>query len=68
VNGKKFVLHFQSTGSGLIGARKGKLDAFALAGKHRVWHRAEASMEKEVIGSYRSSRSKSLWQPVTLGL
>jgi len=31
----------------LIGARKGKLDAFALAGKHRVWHWAEASMEKE---------------------
>ena len=30
-------------------ARKGKLDAFALAGKDRVWHWADAKIEKDSI-------------------
>lgn len=47
--GNEFVLRFTSIGSGLMGARKGKLDAFAIAGKDRVWHWAEATIEKDSI-------------------
>ncbi len=51
----KIVVRFNSIGSGLVPARKGKLDAFAIAGKDRVWHWAEAKIEKDsiVLSSYR---------------
>jgi sialate O-acetylesterase len=45
----KIVLHFESAGTGLVPARKGKLDAFAIAGKDRSWHWAEAKIEKDLI-------------------
>jgi sialate O-acetylesterase len=45
----KIILRFDSVGSGLMPARKGKLDAFALAGKNKVWHWAEARIEKDSI-------------------
>ena len=44
VSGPTLVLQFGSTGSGLMPARKGKLDAFALAGEDQVWHWAEATI------------------------
>lgn len=49
VKGGKIILRFDSVGSGLVPARKGKLDAFALAGKDKVWHWAEANIEKGSI-------------------
>jgi sialate O-acetylesterase len=45
----KIILRFKSIGSGLVPARKGKLDAFAIAGKDKVWHWADAKMEKDLI-------------------
>jgi sialate O-acetylesterase len=45
----KIILRFDSVGSGLVSARKGKLDAFALAGKDQVWHWADAKIEKDSI-------------------
>ena len=45
----KIILRFKSVGSGLVPARKGKLDAFALAGKDKVWHWADAKIEKDSI-------------------
>ena len=45
----KIILRFDSVGSGLMPARKGKLDAFALAGKNKVWHWADAKIEKDSI-------------------
>ena len=49
IEGKKLVLRFTSSGSGLMAARKGKLDSFAIAGKDRVWHWAEAKIEQDSI-------------------
>jgi sialate O-acetylesterase len=49
VKGGKIILRFDSAGSGLMPARKGKLDAFALAGKNKVWHWADAKIEKDSI-------------------
>ena len=49
VKGGKIILRFDSVGSGLVPARKGKLDTFALAGKDKVWHWAEANIEKGSI-------------------
>ncbi len=49
VKGGKIILRFDSVGSGLVPARKGKLDAFAVAGKDKVWHWAEANIEKGSI-------------------
>ena len=47
--GGKIILSFDSVGSGLMPARKGKLDAFALAGENREWHWADAKIEKDSI-------------------
>ncbi len=47
--GGKIILSFDSVGSGLMPARKGKLDAFALAGENREWHWANAKIEKGSI-------------------
>ena len=44
VRGPTLLLRFDSVGSGLMPARKGKLDAFALAGKDQVWHWADAKI------------------------
>lgn len=45
VDGGRIILQFQSIGSGLMPARPGKLDAFAIAGKNRQWHWAEAMID-----------------------
>jgi len=45
----KIILRFNSVGSGLAPARKGKLDAFVIAGKDRTWHLAGATIDKDLI-------------------
>ena len=42
----KVVLKFNSIGSGLMTARAGKLDSFAIAGEDRHWHWADAEITK----------------------
>ena len=49
VKGHQVVLEFDCTGSGLMAARRGKLDAFAVAGKDRRWHWAEAKIEGNTV-------------------
>lgn len=45
VRGGQITLDFDSTGSGLMTARPESLDAFAIAGKDRKWHWAEARID-----------------------
>ncbi len=45
----KVVLEFDSIGSGLMTGRAGKLDAFAVAGKDRQWHWADADITGESV-------------------
>ena len=49
VKGNAITLIFGSTGSGLVPARPGKLDAFALAGKNKQWHWANATIEGNTV-------------------
>ena len=48
-DGAKVVLRFESIGSGLMAGRKGKIDSFAIAGKDRVWHWADARIDKDSV-------------------
>ena len=45
IEGKEIRLNFSSTGSGLTGSREEPLDSFAVAGKDREWHWANAKIE-----------------------
>ncbi len=45
----RIVLQFDSVGSGLMPARRGNLDAFAISGKDRVWHWADAAIKGNTI-------------------
>ena len=49
VEGKKMLLNFTSSGSGLTGGREGPLNAFALAGKDQVWHWAKAKIKENAV-------------------
>ncbi len=49
VQGDRIILEFESTGSGLMAARKGKLDAFAIAGSDQVWHWADARLDGDSV-------------------
>lgn len=49
IEGGKVVLEFGSAGSGLMAARPGKLDAFAIAGKDRQWHWADADIKGDTV-------------------
>jgi len=49
IKGNKIILEFDSIGSGLVPARPGKLDAFAIAGKDRKWHWADAEIEGNTV-------------------
>jgi len=42
-------LEFDSVGGGLIPAKPGDLNAFAIAGRDRVWHWARARIENEHV-------------------
>jgi sialate O-acetylesterase len=48
-DGAKVVLRFESIGSGLMAGRKGKIDSFAIAGKDRVWHWADARIDQDSV-------------------
>jgi sialate O-acetylesterase len=60
VSGPTLELRFDSVGSGLMPARKGKLDAFALAGKDQVWHWADA----KIVGQGVELSSSKVKNPV----
>jgi len=46
IRGDKIILEFESVGSGLMTAKPGQLDAFAISGADRVWHWTDA----EIVG------------------
>lgn len=48
-DGSKVVLRFESIGSGLVAGRKGKINSFAIAGKDRVWHWADAQIDQDSV-------------------
>ena len=45
----KVVIRFKSIGSGLMAGGKGKIDSFAIAGVDRVWHWADAKIDKDSV-------------------
>jgi sialate O-acetylesterase len=45
----KIDLKFDSVGSGLIAARPGEVDAFAVAGDDRQWHWADARINGDAV-------------------
>jgi len=49
VQGERIILEFDSTGSGMVPAKPGKLDAFAIAGADRVWHWADAEIKANTV-------------------
>ena len=56
------ILEFDSVGSGLVSARAGALDAFAIAGNDRKWHWAKAEIKGDNIVVY----SKDVTQPLAV--
>ena len=46
---ESIVLEFDSVGSGLTAARSRQLDAFAIAGKDRTWHWADAEINGHTV-------------------
>lgn len=62
VRGDKIILQFDSVGSGLMTARPGRLDAFAIAGADRVWHWADA----EIVGDTVVLSSSEVQEPVAV--
>jgi sialate O-acetylesterase len=49
VEGNSIVLDFDSIGGGMISAKAGKLDAFAIAGEDKIWHWADAEIKSNTI-------------------
>ena len=49
IKGNKAILEFDSVGSGLVSARAGALDAFAIAGNDGKWHWAKAEIKGDNI-------------------
>ncbi|MDG1895654.1 MAG: sialate O-acetylesterase [Fuerstiella sp.] len=47
--GSNIVLKFDSVGSGLVSARSGKLNSFAIAGRDMQWHWADAVIEGNTV-------------------
>ena len=61
-DGSKVVLRFESIGSGLVAGRKGKINSFAIAGKDRVWHWADAQIDQDSV----NLSSPKVKQPVAV--
>jgi len=62
IKGNQIIVEFDSIGSGLMSARPGNLNAFAIAGKDRNWHWGQAMIkEHRVIVS-----SPQVSQPVAV--
>jgi sialate O-acetylesterase len=49
VDGNQITLRFDSIGSGLMSAKPGILDSFAIAGADQKWHWADATINGETI-------------------
>lgn len=49
IQGNKIVLQFDSVGGGMMPARRGKLDAFAISGSNQVWHWADAVIKGNTV-------------------
>jgi len=62
IEGSKITLEFDSIGSGMMPAKPGKLDAFAIAGADKQWHWADA----EIAGNKVIVSSKEVPTPVAV--
>ncbi|MGI9470769.1 MAG: sialate O-acetylesterase [Rubripirellula sp.] len=49
VDGNKLVLTFDSIGGGLVSARDGAIDSFAIAGADKQWHWADAEIKGNTV-------------------
>jgi len=49
IQGSRIILEFESIGSGLMMGRPGELNAFAIAGKDRNWHWAQANIKGTTV-------------------
>ncbi|EDM25544.1 sialic acid-specific 9-O-acetylesterase [Lentisphaera araneosa HTCC2155] len=49
VKGNRIVISFDSIGSGMMAAKAGKLNAFAIAGEDQKWHWADAEIQGDKI-------------------
>ncbi len=62
IEGRNITLEFDSIGSGMMPAKPGKLDAFAIAGADKKWHWADA----EIAGNKVNVSSKEVPTPVAV--
>ena len=62
IEGRNITLEFDSIGSGMMPAKAGKLDAFAIAGADKKWHWADA----EIAGNKVIVSSKEVPTPVAV--
>lgn len=49
IDGNKIILEFDSIGSGMVPAKAGKLNAFAIAGENQKWEWADAKISGSTI-------------------
>ena len=49
IKGNQISLEFDAVGSGLMSARPGKMNSFAIAGNDRKWHWADAKIQGDVV-------------------
>ena len=49
IKGNQISLEFDAVGSGLMTARPGKMNSFAIAGNDRKWHWADAKIKGDVV-------------------
>jgi len=49
VQGSTIVIEFDSIGGGMVPAKPGKLDTFAIAGEDKVWHWANAEIKGSTV-------------------
>ena len=49
IGGNKIILEFDSVGSGMMAAKPGCLDSFAIAGADKVWHWADAKIQDNMV-------------------
>ncbi|WDE96301.1 sialate O-acetylesterase [Lentisphaera profundi] len=62
IDGDKIKLSFDSVGSGLMAAKSGKLNAFAIAGDDKQWHFADA----KIVGEQIVLKSAKVAKPVAV--
>jgi len=58
VDGNKIILEFDSVGSGMMAAKPGALDSFAIAGADKIWHWADATIQDNTVVVSSSEVSK----------